>query len=658
MQVERMPLDKLKQKKQVLEWQRDDYRSINTLLLGFRDKLTQLKLTPNYRARTASTSNDSRVTATATSGASQASYSISSVKQLATAATRVNTGKISIDPTKKLGDQQIELAGEPDSGGFNWKKGVVQTSSFRISEAGQNKLQLEGGTLADLQASSIKVNGKRLEVVIDGPDGEVVIPGKGQVKVDADGLLTFGDPLEKDSVIKVDYILNEKTVKHTSDVPLKSWSIGSGLITPTSVEIGGESYQINVADGIAQLGEIGTLNVVTGVITFADEDGLAPGTEIAVKFTQDYAAFNIESHTSKGKINEQFFVTSNDSLTSIIRKVNESDAGVTMLHDSFTGKMTLTRKETGDFNPDDSEGRKAEIVVGGAFIKNILNFDNDIGKENGGQNAIFTINGLDTERHSNTFEMSGVTFTIKQTFTALESEPITVTIGNDGGQVFDNIKAFVDQYNELIGEISKKLNEERHRSYHPLTDEEREGLSDKQEEKWEEMARSGLIKGDPILSSILTQMRLDMSSSVETGGLFNQLASIGIKTTANYLDGGKLEINEARLREAIENDPQAVENLFRGTGTTTSDRGVIHKIYDSVNATMTKLQDKAGRATSTNQQFALGRDLLNVDKGIDRFEQKMKTVEDRYWRQFTAMEMAIQRANEQSTYLMQQFSGF
>ena len=65
-----------------------------------------------------------------------------------------------------------------------------------------------------------------------------------------------------------------------------------------------------------------------------------PRNKIAVKFTQDYAAFNIESHTSKGKINEQFFVTSNDSLTSIIRKVNESDAGVTMSYDSFTGKIT------------------------------------------------------------------------------------------------------------------------------------------------------------------------------------------------------------------------------------------------------------------------------------------------------------------------------
>ncbi|MFK4997219.1 flagellar filament capping protein FliD [Bacillus sp. N9] len=168
------------------------------------------------------------------------------------------------------------------------------------------------------------------------------------------------------------------------------------------------------------------------------------------------------------------------------------------------------------------------------------------------------------------------------------------------------------------------------------------------------MARSGLLKGDPILSSVLSAMRLDMSSSVETQGLFKQLASIGISTTANYLEGGKLEINETKLKAALEEDPTAVENLFRGSGTG-ADRGIIHKLYDTVDASMKKIQEKAGRATSTNHQFAIGRELLSVGAGIDRFEDKMKIVESRYWRQFTAMEKAIQRANEQSTFLMQQF---
>src|SRR5690606_31289056 len=133
-------------------------------------------------------------------------------------------------------------------------------------------------------------------------------------------------------------------------------------------------------------------------------------------------------------------------------------------------------------------------------------------------------------RSSNTFEMSGVTFTLKQTFDSTAGgQPISIAVGNDSNQVLENIKAFVTQYNELIADINGKLNENRYRSYKPLTDDEKEELSEKQQEKWEEMARSGLLKGDPILSSVLSTMRLDMSSVIETNGLFKQLASIGIK---------------------------------------------------------------------------------------------------------------------------------
>ena len=51
MKIKKMPLDKLKQEKQVMEWQRDDYREMNTLLLNFRSELTQMKLTTKYRTR-------------------------------------------------------------------------------------------------------------------------------------------------------------------------------------------------------------------------------------------------------------------------------------------------------------------------------------------------------------------------------------------------------------------------------------------------------------------------------------------------------------------------------------------------------------------------------------------------------------------------------
>ena len=54
MQAERIPLDKLKQNKQTLEWKRDDYRSINTLLTNFRQDVFNMKLSSSYRSRTTS----------------------------------------------------------------------------------------------------------------------------------------------------------------------------------------------------------------------------------------------------------------------------------------------------------------------------------------------------------------------------------------------------------------------------------------------------------------------------------------------------------------------------------------------------------------------------------------------------------------------------
>ena len=74
----------------------------------------------------------------------------------------------------------------------------------------------------------------------------------------------------------------------------------------------------------------------------------------------------------------------------------------------------------------------------------------------------------------------------------------------------------------------------------------------------------------------------------------------------------------------------------------------VQRLYDPANSAMDGFKSKAGTRVSTNQQFTIGRQLGNVDNSIDRFEDRMKQVEDRYWRQFTAMEKAIQQSNQQS----------
>lgn len=572
MKAERMPLDKLKQNKQTLEWQRDDYREMNSLLFSFRNATFDMKLTSNYRARATNSSNSDKVTATATSSASQSSYSISKVDQLATAATKVNGGGISkvasdkIDPSKSLYEMKDKF-GAGDQ--FTWKTGTVKSQTISVPSDGSS-FKLDGTSLVNLDTDAvIKVDGKALEVVTD-----LANLGAGKVHVNTDGTLTFGDSIKKGSTIKADYVIDS---------------------------------------------------------------------------AENYMSFNMGTHTSKGQVNETFLVQGTESLNSVFSKINSSELGVTAFYDSFTDQVTLTRKETGNFN-----AAGEEIVTSNGFLNGVLKFSGIT--ETGGNNAKFTINGLDTERTSNTFEMSGVTFTLKDTFTAA-SPAVSINVTNDTAAVFDNIKKYITLYNETIAKIQAKTDETRYRDYQPLSDEERESLTDKQQEQWDEKAQSGLLRKDSILTGALSQMRSDFYStlSASTGSQFTHLSSIGITTTSNYREGGKLLIDEAKLKKAIEENPEDVEKLFTSSGATSGEKGIITNLYDNLKTTMDKLNAKAGTSSSTSQQFTIGRNLSSIDNQIIRFEDRLTQVEDRYWAQFTAMEKAIQRSNDQMSYLMQQF---
>ncbi|WP_456273264.1 flagellar filament capping protein FliD [Bacillus sp. AK031] len=654
MKAERMPLDKLKQQKQILEWKRDDYRSMNTLLLDFRSELTQMKFSSKYSARKTTSSNENLLTATATSSASQGSYNISNVTQLASAATLTNGGQISnntLEPAKSLFSQTF-------SNNITWVEGAVEKQTINVAADGTTELALNVDAI-DSGTLNVKVDGKNYKVV------QSSTPAAGEVYLDVtnDKLVFGGTGLSQGAVVKAEFITQNRTENKTIDAAAGTWQLERGsLKSLSSFKINGATYSISddTANNRFTIGaDVGYIDKETGKVTFNAEQ--ASGTSFEATYTQNYTSFTLGAHTSKGETSENFIVQGNQSLNTVMNKVNGSKVGLSMVYDSFSDQVTLTRTETGNYNGTETN---REINTSGEFINSVLKFDANVYNsdpnkvtETGGENAQFTINGLTTERTSNTFTISGVTFTLKQTFTTGSAG---ISVNNDTEKVYENIKGFIEKYNELIGKISDKTSEEYYRSYKPLTDDQKESLSDKQQEKWTDMAKSGLLRRDPILSNVLSEMRMDFYQPVQNSGVssvFNQLASIGITTTSNYLEGGKLVINETELKKAIEEDPSSVQNLFSWDGSTEEEKGIINRLYDTANNAMDKLKDKAGNAFSNNQQFAIGRNLNNMDNRIDLFEDRMKQVEDRYWRQFTAMEKAIQKANSQSAYLMQQFSG-
>ncbi|MEH6937377.1 flagellar hook-associated protein 2 [Bacillus sp. JJ664] len=356
-----------------------------------------------------------------------------------------------------------------------------------------------------------------------------------------------------------------------------------------------------------------------------------------------------------------YFDANTETLDQVLAKMNASTKlGVSGFYDQGTGSTVLTNKNTG-------KGAQIEIVSDSAGLLNKLGFthpgvdhDSDPGTPdinqylvgNDGQDASFKLNGLAMTRSSNTFTVGDVTYSLKQT----TASPITISTSTDTTKIFDSIKSFVDKYNDVIKKVNDKVSEKRYRDYQPLTDEQREAMTEDQAKKWDEKAQSGLIKSDSILTGVLDKIRSQLSSPV-TGltSAFKVLSDIGITTSANYLDKGKLEINETKLKEAIANDPDGISKLFTATGATTSEQGLATRLKDSLKNAIDTVAKKAGKSFYVASQYTLGKSLTDLESRISKFEDRLSSIEDRYYRQFSAMESAIERSNQQSAYFASTF---
>lgn len=425
----------------------------------------------------------------------------------------------------------------------------------------------------------------------------------------------------------------------------------------------GSTSNVNTTIRVDQLAEAAYMNSSGDIRANTNFDPNGILSDQRANLTNDFTSntFTIQAIRSDGTLGDAVEFTidpSTDSLNSIIQRINNSSAGVTAFYDEQTGRISMTAKNTGDVSSD------AEIKVTGDFLTGSLNLDatnilaEASGNGNLGKNALFQINGLSTERTSNTFTISGFEYSLKQ----VTSSSVTITSQTDTDTIYNTIVNFVEKYNQMIETINSKISEERYRSYMPLTEDQKKDLSDREIELWEAKAKSGMLRNDSILSGALSQMRMNFYNKVE--GIdtnYDHLSEIGITTSNNYREKGKLIIDEAKLKEAISADPMKVYNLFNAEvkdtdGNLVSEQsGIAKRLRNTIKNSISSIEARAGNSYKNYSQYTLGQNLYDIAKRIDSLEERLIQIEDRYWRQFTAMEQAIQKANEQSTYLAQQF---
>ena len=353
-------------------------------------------------------------------------------------------------------------------------------------------------------------------------------------------------------------------------------------------------------------------------------------------------------------------IKSTDKIGDVLNQINEK-TGVSAFFDSSTGKIAMSAKESG-FGAVEGEGKiKISSTDSDDVSSDLASKLNLVGadvKSSGGVDAEFTFNGLTTTRASNTFNINGFEISLKQTTTS----PVTFNSSTDTDKVLESVVEFVNDYNEMIEKLNSKIKEKQFKSFHPLSAEQKADMKEKEVELWEEKAMSGTLKGDPALSSMLNNLRSIMSTTVTTtdkdGNEINiSMKDLGIEPTKSYLDNGKLIINEDKLRAKISENPNAVYDLIGKSNTDPKKGGIAQQYRNELQDAQKKITVKAGSSTAVNDTFALGRSIKNMDKQIERFETKLQMMESRYYKQFNAMEQAIQRANSQSAALMSSLGG-
>lgn len=338
-------------------------------------------------------------------------------------------------------------------------------------------------------------------------------------------------------------------------------------------------------------------------------------------------------------------VEAGDSISDIVSKINSQSTatGIKATYDSGVNKFYLLSSESGSeavIQVEDTDG----------FLAGVLNMNLD---DVQGQDAVIKFNGgTELSFSSNQFTFNNISFNLYNS-----GETVNLTVSKDIDAIVEKIQNFVESYNAVVDLMATKAGEKRYRDYTPLTDEQKEEMTDTQIELWEEKARSGLLRGDSTLSGVYNNIRMATSSSVEgLSGSYTTMSSIGIATLA-WNDNGKLYIDESKLRSAISEDPDGVMELFTSSGDTSSTQGIAYRLYETVNNSITTIVDKAGKSTTAVDNSYLGKELTRLDDRIETMEDRLDDLEDRYWDQFTAMETALQQMQSQSDWISSMLGG-
>lgn len=587
MKAEQTKYDNVQRDKIYTEWTQEGYRSTITTIRDFQDKHFDLvKSENNLRSRSTFAEFSSTVKVDGESKNYVSATGTSSIKSL-------NHTISSIDKIAKTDE---------------WYSQESTVASIVTSE-------ITSSLLDDAKADGVKFN-----LTLDGNTEEIFIDAADLIGV------TSVDDLATEINNKVKSIYGND---FGDIVQSKAVGSGEGLVFDSV----GNSVKVYKSGNSNTLLQWGIPDGATN-LDYLDKS-------IAELYNLD--ASSLEDVTINGK--EITGLQSTDTLEEFISKINKSNTGIELAYNNLSKRFTMTSIETGIVNNIDFSGS-----AGSATVLNKFGFDvtgTTGGDGSGGsayrssaENAVIVLDGETVTKSSNEFTIDGAKYTLKETYTGIDG-PIEIELENDNSAIMDTIKNFVNDYNDLIAKLHALISERENREYKPLTDAEKDSLSEDQITKWESQAKKGIMHRETNLTMMLDNMRSALYDSVE--GVDISLTQIGITTTEDYKDKGKLIIDEDELEEALKNNYEDVVGLFTNSSDKYyldspnskerySENGISDRFNDILNDAVRSSRDTEGKKGALLEKAGMVDDATEetntLSKEIDDYDKRLKYLLD------------------------------
>lgn len=332
--------------------------------------------------------------------------------------------------------------------------------------------------------------------------------------------------------------------------------------------------------------------------------------------------------------------------------VTSDGKGLTFQSMDDTSKLTVkSAPATGDTVTDmlgiGTDGRSTDGIAQGSDLT---------------MNATVGGTAKDITRSTNSFTLDGLTMNVKKETTAA----ISFSPSGNVDDLYKKISTFVDDYNKIIDKVNTYATQAPYglgssngetKKYDPLTDAQKKEMTDTEITEWNEKAKQGLLFNSPELTNLQSRIRSAMEGTVSSVGM--SLNDIGISTKAyDWTSGGKLVIDDTKLKDALTHDPDKVAQLFTNTD------GIAQSVKSVMNDNIGVYSNSGilfNMAGSNNMigvdNSQLSKEMSQYDTSIKDLQTQLQDEQDRLQKKFTNMETIIYQLMNQSNYLAGMSSG-